>query len=339
MIHKDKTTGLYYYRFQYNYKDYKKKGFRTKAEALAAEDKRKHELLGFETQINNLSSIFEKFKIKRALRIKPTTLEKDNRQIEKYILPYFPTVGSVTISSINSWKVDLIKKGFVETYTNQIIKCFRQLLKFASVYAPINKGVMAELESVKLHQVKETMLIWSLEEFKAFISTYPFDDPYRLLFECLFYSGVRISELRALKMSDLVGDELVINKRLESKSKTHKGLTTLKTQNSNRRVLMPHTFMERLCSMDVLPGGFLFPVSESSIRRSLDSHSVLAHVKKIRIHDLRHSAASFWINSGMSIRLCSERLGHASVSITMDYYWHLLPNEQRLVVDLIEKNI
>lgn len=338
MIHKDKKTGLFFYRFQFNYKDYKKKGFRTKAEALEAENKKRRDLEGFGVVLYNLSDIYKKFVTRRSMRLKATTLEKDARQIEKYILPSFPSVSSVSVPAIVSWKADLINKGFAESYINQVIKCFRQLMRFASSYAPLHPGVLEELESVRLHQVKPDMVIWSVDEFKQFISTFASTDPFRILFECLFFSGMRISELRALKPADLVGDEIVINKRLESKSKDHKGITTLKTSASNRRVLMPHAFMERLRSVAVSPGLYLFPISESSIRRALDSHVALSGVKKIRIHDLRHSACSFWINSGMSIRLCSERLGHSSPSITMDYYWHLLPNEQRQVVSLIESS-
>ncbi len=48
----------------------------------------------------------------------------------------------------------------------------------------------------------------------------------------------------------------------------------------------------------------------------------------IRIHDLRHAMASFWLANGVPIKIVSERLGHANISITLQVYGHLLPNMQ-----------
>ena len=137
--------------------------------------------------------------------------------------------------------------------------------------------------------------------------------------------------VKALTKKDISNNELIINKRLEVKAKI-KGITTLKTASSNRRVLMPSSIIDKLRSLD---SDILFPTSETQIRRKLLEYIKRASVKPIRIHDFRHSHASFLINSGCSIRLVSERLGHSSPSITMDYYWHLLPNEQEKVVNLI----
>ncbi len=48
----------------------------------------------------------------------------------------------------------------------------------------------------------------------------------------------------------------------------------------------------------------------------------------IRFHDLRHTAASLWLNHGLSIISVSRRLGHAKVSITLDIYGHMVPSMQ-----------
>ena len=54
-------------------------------------------------------------------------------------------------------------------------------------------------------------------------------------------------------------------------------------------------------------------------------------VKKIRIHDLRHSHASLLIELGFSPILISERLGHEKIQTTLDIYSHLYPNKDSLV--------
>ena len=49
---------------------------------------------------------------------------------------------------------------------------------------------------------------------------------------------------------------------------------------------------------------------------------------RIRLHDLRHTHATILLQQGINPKVVSERLGHASVSFTMDVYQHVLPGMQ-----------
>jgi integrase len=51
-------------------------------------------------------------------------------------------------------------------------------------------------------------------------------------------------------------------------------------------------------------------------------------VPKIRLHDLRHTHASHLLLAGVNVKVVSERLGHASVSFTLDTYAHVMPGQQ-----------
>lgn len=62
-----------------------------------------------------------------------------------------------------------------------------------------------------------------------------------------------------------------------------------------------------------------------------------ANVKKIRIHDLRHSHASLLIELGFSPLLISERLGHENIETTLQTYSHLYPNKQSEVASKLEE--
>lgn len=50
--------------------------------------------------------------------------------------------------------------------------------------------------------------------------------------------------------------------------------------------------------------------------------------KKLRFHDLRHSAATLLLLQGVNVKVVSEMLGHESVSLTLDVYSHVLPAMQ-----------
>ena len=59
-------------------------------------------------------------------------------------------------------------------------------------------------------------------------------------------------------------------------------------------------------------------------------------LKKIRIHDLRHSHASLLINQGEDYLVVKERLGHASITTTIDTYSHLYPSKQQKLADKLD---
>lgn len=61
----------------------------------------------------------------------------------------------------------------------------------------------------------------------------------------------------------------------------------------------------------------------------MDKLSKELDIPKIRFHDLRHTHATLLIKQGIHIKVVSERLGHANVSITLDTYSHVLPNMQK----------
>ena len=59
-------------------------------------------------------------------------------------------------------------------------------------------------------------------------------------------------------------------------------------------------------------------------------------MKKIRIHDIRHSHASLLINQGCDALVIADRLGHEKVSTTLNTYSHLFPHKQQALVDNLE---
>jgi integrase len=59
--------------------------------------------------------------------------------------------------------------------------------------------------------------------------------------------------------------------------------------------------------------------------------------KKIRLYDLRHTCATLLLSAGENPKVVSERLGHASIVLTLDVYSHVLPSMQQAATDKLEK--
>ena len=78
------------------------------------------------------------------------------------------------------------------------------------------------------------------------------------------------------------------------------------------------------------------PFKETTIQVRKNKYCKQAGVKQIRIHDFRHSCASFLIQHGASIVLVSKYLGHSKISITLDIYTHLYQNELLEVSKMID---
>lgn len=79
----------------------------------------------------------------------------------------------------------------------------------------------------------------------------------------------------------------------------------------------------------------LFPIVAEALQHTMKRHIAKAEVKKIRVHDLRHSHCAYLINQGIQPLIIKERLGHKDIKITLNTYGHLYPSEQKKVADML----
>jgi integrase len=161
-------------------------------------------------------------------------------------------------------------------------------------------------------------------------------------------TGMRRGEILGLRWGDLSLDLCVAHVR-RSLQATGEALVfeDPKTKRSRRSVALPaflHPYLERqradqarrrqdlgdgwTCSELVIDAGDGSPVnpdSMSSAWRFLVARAGLPHV---RFHDLRHAHATLLLCQGVHPKVVSERLGHATVGITLDIYSHVIPGMQ-----------
>lgn len=79
----------------------------------------------------------------------------------------------------------------------------------------------------------------------------------------------------------------------------------------------------------------LFPVVQEAVQHKMKRQIELAGVKKIRVHDIRHSHVAYLIEKGVEPLLIRDRLGHKDIRITLNTYGHLYPNQQRKIANLL----
>ena len=162
------------------------------------------------------------------------------------------------------------------------------------------------------------------------------------MFMTLYYTGMRKGELLALTPADIdLGKGTISVTKNYQRIAGQDIITTPKTPKSNRVITIPNRLSE--CLRDYMaqcyelqPGDRIFPYTKSFLDHEMENGCKRSGVKKIRIHDLRHSHASLLVEMGFSPLLIAERLGQERVQTTMETYSHLYPNKQGEVANRLD---
>lgn len=154
--------------------------------------------------------------------------------------------------------------------------------------------------------------------------------------------GIRCGELMALTPSDFLMEtsELRINKSYQ-RLRGEDVVTQPKTRKSVRTIKMPEFLRNEMAEFiemrnDVAPDERLFGFTKHFLVHEMDRGCKASGVKRIRIHDLRHSHVSLLINMGFTALAIADRMGHEATDITFRYA-HLFPNVQDDMANELEE--
>ena len=149
------------------------------------------------------------------------------------------------------------------------------------------------------------------------------------------------AELLALTPADIDFEKQTVTiSKTFHRSKGRDIITSPKTKKSNRTIKMPPFLCEEMQEYikmlyDIKPDERLFTVTKSYLNHEMERGAKQAGVKKIRVHDIRHSAVSLLINMGFSVLAIGERMGHEAEKITYRYA-HLFPTVQTEMAEKLE---
>ena len=340
---KNKDNGTLYVQFRYT--DWKgerqqklKRGFATKKEAQAWE---REFLMEKQADINmtfeSFVGLYEK-DIKPKLKLN-TWMTKESI-IQKKILPYFRKrkLSEITAKDIIDWQNEIrgltdnngkpLSTTYLKTVHNQLSAIFNHAIRYYGLQVnPAQRAGNMGTEE------RREMLFWTKEEYTKF-SEVMMDKPMSFYaFEMLYWCGIREGELLALTPADFDFEKgtVSINKSYQ-RLNGQDIVTTPKTKKSNRVIQMPQFLCEEM--QDYLkqlygaePDSRIFPVSKYYLHHEMDRGCKESGVKRIRIHDLRHSHISLLIDMGFTALAIADRVGHESIDITYRYA-HLFPTRQ-----------
>ena len=160
-------------------------------------------------------------------------------------------------------------------------------------------------------------------------------------FQMLYWTGIREGELLALTPADFDFERGTVKiSKTYQRLKGKDVITSPKTKKSNRTIQMPDFLCEEMQEFFKMQYGLkkkdrIFTINKSYLHREMDRGAEAAGVKRIRIHDLRHSHISLLIDMGFSAVAIADRVGHESIEITYRYA-HLFPSKQKEMANRLD---
>lgn len=346
--YKDEKTGKWFAKFYYtNWQGIKKqkwkRGFATKKEALGFErDFLEKQSANPDMTFQNLYEIYME---DMAARLKQSTLLTKKAVLQTHILPFFGSkpINEIKASDVRRWQAKLISSpnNYSQTYLKKINTELNSIINYAKRFYDLNTNPCGKAGTIGKAKAEE-MDYWTYDEYIAFRKGVKDKSLSYICFEVLYWTGMREGELLALSPADIDLDNKTISinrtyQRIEGKDV----FTSPKTRKSKRKIPIPDFLCQELS--DYIQSRYmldaderLFPVTKSYLSHEMIRGCKNTGVKKIRIHDIRHSHASLLINQGCDALMLADRLGHEKVSTTLNTYSHLFPHKQQELVHSLE---
>ncbi|MEG0408948.1 MAG: tyrosine-type recombinase/integrase [Bacilli bacterium] len=243
----------------------------------------------------------------------------------------------ISKADILKWRTIIDSYDLVNDSKNKLITTIRGVCNYAYETYDIEDKSKA-LKNIKMkYEERKEFEVWNDEEFNLFINCIQ-NEIYKAFFTLLYYTGMRKGEAKALYKSDLLDHAVNIKKSMRKGSES---VSFTKTKSSERIVRLDSKTYALILPLKESDGMYLFgdaePLSNTTIQRIFDNGIKASGVKKIRIHDLRHSHATNLINAGANIVAVSKRLGHSDISMTLRVYTHLMKRSEDELIALLEK--
>ncbi len=299
---------------------------------------------------------------------KSSTVNSYIKDSKNHIMPYFESyfANDINIQVIRLWADEMNKKNISTTYKNKIYNILCGILDYGVKQYGLQDnpartfGCFQEKQDTIIKDEEKIRYI-TFEEFNQFISVVDnlLD---RTFFIFAYYTGCRRGEIQALTWEDINFNtaEISINKTLYEETKGKVDITSTKN-NQNRKIKMSKFLIETLLTYknemmkytDFKETWFVFGnarfLPKTTINRHKDNYFKISGVRRITMHEFRHSHVSLLINEYIKqcrklnikidavkfFTMTANRLGH-TMQVMIEIYLHLFPTVQDEIVDILD---
>ena len=295
----------------------------------------------FETFADRWLNIF------KAPQARTLTTEDYRYKLDHWIIPVFghQRLDAITTSQISQWLQGLSRSGYSNATINGVRQVLGAVMKFAAINGVIAKNPVVNTPVYRRdrrHSVN-VQEPWNPEEARAALAAVK-STPSELFGTLLLYFGLRKSEAIGLKWSDFNFEALTFTIRrsireapvtdregkrryrlVEDEPKTASSRRTLKVSRPVVDALMRHREAQQ-ASGHFDPTGWVFTSSSGGIQSPSSAHRRLQRIlaangiRRIRIHDIRHTSIILALGEGTPIEAVSQGAGHSRLDTTKSIY-------------------
>jgi integrase len=291
-----------------------------------------------------------------ARTVRPTTFVNYRLHVERHIVPALGqrSLRSVDGSTLNGFYAELLRKGRLKdngplspTTVRRIHATLHRALKDAVRWGRVSKNPADDCDPPR-EQADDVveMRTWDAHEVRFFIDAVR-DDPFHAMWVLFATTGMRRGEVLGLAWRDVDLDkrQLAVRQSLVtvgyelhfSRPKTARGRRVIALDEHTAAVLGQHRLRQlkhKETCVGYQDGDLVFcgpddaPLHPSAVSKLFKNLARSCGLPVIRLHDLRHTHATLALQAGIHPKIVSERLGHATVSLTLDVYSHALQSMQ-----------
>lgn len=284
--------------------------------------------------------------------VRPATHDRYRRIVERQIGPALGSIqlGKLTPGHVQDFYSDRLKAGLSQTtvalYHGVLHRALEDAVKRQEALRNVCDAVTAPRPN------SPEMTTWTAAEVRTFLQASA-DDDLAALWRLALMTGMRRGELLALRWQDVNLDAGMLSvRRTVSRGKDGIVFGEPKTAKGKRRIELDSGCVEALRAhrKEQLKRRLMFgPAWEDTDLVFERGTGEVLHpnvlgsrfqtlvkavgLPRIRLHDLRHTAATLMLENGAHPKIVQERLGHSDISMTLNRYSHVMPGMQRDVAD------
>ena len=280
--------------------------------------------------------------------LRPTTRDLYSYILRTYLLPTFADVpmARITPLEVRAWLAGLMAGG---TSAASAHRAFRLLRRIMNVAVQSEVIARSPCSGVKPPEVRRNEMRFCSPGQVADLAE-SIDPWHRCLVLTAAYTGLRWGELVGLKRKriDLLHRDLTVTEQMTELNGELR-FAAPKTDAGRRKVKLSPFLVQLLedqLATRTQPGadGLVFttkdgePLRRGNFRRTYWLPAVArVGLDGLRFHDLRHTAVALAIANGAHAKAIQARMGHSSVTITLDRYGHLLPSLDEQIADGLDR--